>query len=162
MHTRVVLEGELLYALKGEVPDGDHIVPLGKAEVKREGSDVSIITHGKMVHTALQAAAKLEKDGVQAEVLDLRTLRPLDFEAIAATVQKTNRVVYAEEGWFFSGIAAQIMAMIQEELFDDLDAPVLRIGQADVPMPYNKHLEKLAKPSADRIVDACERVLYKG
>lgn len=158
----VVMEGELLYALKGEVPeDPDFIVPLGVADVKREGRDVSIVTHGKMVHVALQAASQLEKDGVQAEVLDLRSLRPLDVDAIVATVKKTNRVVYVEEGWPYVGIGAQIATLIQEEAFDYLDAPVLRVTQADVPMPYNKALEKLAKPSAERVVEACRRVLYR-
>jgi pyruvate dehydrogenase E1 component beta subunit len=158
----VLMEGELLYALKGEVPeDADFIVPLGVADVKREGSDVSIITHGKMVHVALQAASQLEKEGVQAEVLDLRSLRPLDVEAIVATVKKTNRAVYVEEGWPYVGIGAQIVTLIQEEAFDYLDAPVLRVTQADVPMPYNRGLEKLAKPSAERVVGACRRVLYR-
>jgi len=158
----VVMEGELLYALKGEVPeDEDFIVPLGVADVKREGTDVSIITHGKMVHVALQAASQLEKEGVQAEVLDLRSLRPLDVEAIVATVKKTNRAVYVEEGWPYVGIGAQIVTLIQEEAFDYLDAPVLRVTQADVPMPYNRGLEKLAKPSVERVVGACRRVLYR-
>jgi pyruvate dehydrogenase E1 component beta subunit len=158
----IVMEGELLYNIKGEIPDdGDHVVPLGLAEVKREGSDVSIITHGKMVHVALQAAQKLEKDGVSAEVLDLRSLRPLDADAILASVAKTNRAVYLEEGWPFVGIGAQVISMIQEEAFDDLDAPVLRVTQADVPMPYAKNLEKIAKPSAERVVEACNRVLYR-
>ncbi len=158
----VVMEGELLYALKGEVPeDPDFIVPLGVADVKREGRDVSIVTHGKMVHVALQAASQLEKEGVQAEVLDLRSLRPLDVDAIVATAKKTNRVVYVEEGWPYVGIGAQIAALIQEEAFDYLDAPVVRVTQADVPMPYNKALEKLAKPSAERVAEACRRVLYR-
>ncbi|MGD2069545.1 MAG: pyruvate dehydrogenase complex E1 component subunit beta [Gemmatimonadota bacterium] len=157
-----VMEGELLYNFKGEVPeDGDFVVPLGKAEVKRDGEDVSIITHGKMLHVALQAANKLAKDGVSAEVLDLRSLRPLDVDAILATVKKTNRAVYLEEGWQFVGIASQIVSIIQEEAFDWLDAPILRVSQADVPMPYSKPLEQMAKPSADRVVDACNRVLYR-
>jgi len=155
-------EGELLYALKGEVPeDPDFVIPLGVADLKREGRDVSIITHGKMVHTALQAAERLAKDGIEADVLDLRTLRPLDVEAILATVKKTNRAVYVEEGWGFGGIGAQVASIIQEEAFDYLDAPVLRVHQADVPMPYAKQLEKLAKPSVERVVDACNRVLYR-
>jgi pyruvate dehydrogenase E1 component beta subunit len=159
----VLMEGELLYNVKGEVPDDeDHVVPLGLAEVKREGSDVTVITHGKMVHVALQAANKLEKDeGVSVEVLDLRSLRPLDADAILASVAKTNRVVYLEEGWPFVGISAQITTLIQEEAFDDLDAPVLRVTQADVPMPYSKNMEKLAKPSAERVVEACRKVLYR-
>ncbi len=158
------MEGELLYNVKGEVPDpedGDFVIPLGKAEVKREGSDVSIITHGKMVHLALQAAGKLEKDGVSAEVVDLRTLRPLDVEAILKSVHKTNRAVYLEEGWPYVGIGSQIVALIQDEAFDYLDAPVVRVTQADVPMPYAKNLEKLAKPDVNRVVAACDRVLYR-
>jgi pyruvate dehydrogenase E1 component beta subunit len=155
-------ESEMLYALKGEVPDDDDfVIPLGVAEVKKEGDDVTIITHGKMVHVALEAANELAKDGVKAEVLDLRSLRPLDVDAIEATVRKTNRAVYLEEGWSFAGIATSVIGIIQEEMFDYLDAPVLRISQADVPMPYAKRLEKLAKPSAARVVDACNRVLYR-
>jgi pyruvate dehydrogenase E1 component beta subunit len=155
------MEGELLYNVRGEVPDGEHVVPLGLADLKREGSDVSIITHGKMVHLALQAAAKLEREGVDAEVLDLRSLRPLDVEAVLATVRRTNRAIYLEEGWPYAGIGAQIAALIQEEAFDDLDAPVLRVTQADVPMPYAKNLEQVAKPSVQRVMDACHRVLYR-
>lgn len=157
----VVMEGELLYNLKGEVPeDDDWIVPLGVAEVKRAGEDVSIVTHGKTVHLALQAAAALEKEEVSAEVVDLRSLRPLDVNTILASIRKTNRAIYVEEGWPFVGIGAQIVSTIQEEAFDHLDAPVLRVTQADVPMPYAKNLERLAKPSAERIVSACRRVLY--
>ena len=158
------MEGELLYNIKGEVPDpedGDFVIPLGLAEVKRAGTDVSIITYGRMVHIALKAATKLEEEGVDAEVLDLRSLRPLDVEAILATVRKTNRVVCVEEGWPYVGIGSQIVATIQEEAFDHLDAPVLRVTQADVPMPYAKNLEKLAKPDADRVIRACKRVLYR-
>jgi len=158
----VVLEGELLYAMKGEVPDeDDFVIPLGVAELKREGTDVSIITHGKMVHVCLQAAQKLEKDGISAEVLDLRSLRPLDVEAILRTIHKTNRAVYVEEGWSFGGIGATIVDLIQDEAFDYLDAPLGRVTQADVPMPYAKQLEKIAKPSAERVIAACEKVLYR-
>ena len=155
------MEGELLYNIKGEVPEGEHVIPLGIADLKREGGDVSIVTHGKMVHLALQAAGMLSKEGIEAEVLDLRSLRPLDADAILRTVKKTNRMVCLEEGWPFSGIGAQIAAMVQEEAFDDLDAPILRVTQADVPMPYAKNLEILAKPSAQRVMEACKRVLYR-
>ncbi|MEQ9398511.1 MAG: pyruvate dehydrogenase complex E1 component subunit beta [Longimicrobiales bacterium] len=156
------MEGELLYNFKGEVPDDDDfVIPLGVADLKREGADVSIITHGKMLHVALQAANKLEKDGIEADVLDLRTVRPLDVEAILTTVRKTNRAVYLEEGWSFVGVGAQVVSIIQEEAFDHLDAPVLRVTQADIPMPYAKNLENLAKPNADRVVDACNKVLYR-
>jgi pyruvate dehydrogenase E1 component beta subunit len=157
-----VFEGEMLYNLKGEVPDDDDfVIPLGVAEVKREGSDVSIITHGKMIHVALQAAGMLEKDGIKAEVLDLRSIRPLDVDAILATVAKTNRVVLVEEGWPYGGITATVAALIQEEAFDMLDAPILRVTQADVPMPYAKQLEKAVKPSAEMVVEKVNRVLYR-
>ena len=156
------MEGELLYNLKGEVPDDDDfVIPLGVADLKREGSDVSIITHGKMIHVALQAAGKLEKDGIEADVLDLRTIRPLDMDAILQTVAKTNRVVYVEEGWPYAGTGAQIVSMIQEEAFDNLDAPILRVTQADIPMPYSKSLENLAKPSAKHVIEAVKKVLYR-
>ena len=156
------MEGELLYNAKGEVPDDDDfVIPLGVGELKREGGDVSIITHGKMVHVALQAARTLEEDGVEADVLDLRSLRPLDTDAILATVRKTNRAVYLEEGWSYLGVGAQVVSLIQEEAFDWLDAPVLRVTQADVPMPYARNLERIAKPSAERVVEACNRVLYR-
>jgi pyruvate dehydrogenase E1 component beta subunit len=156
------MEGELLYNLKGEVPDDDDfVIPLGVADLKHEGDDVSIITHGKMIHVALQAAQKLEKDGIHADVLDLRTIRPLDMDAILATVRKTNRAVYLEEGWPYAGTGAQIVSMIQEEAFDDLDAPVLRVTQADIPMPYAKNLEILAKPSANLVGEAVNMVLYR-
>lgn len=157
-----VFEGEMLYNIKGEVPeDDDYVIPLGVADLKREGDDVSIITHGKMIHVALQAAAQLEKDGIQADVLDLRSLRPLDTDAILKTVAKTNRVVLLEEGWPYGGITATVAAMIQEEAFDMLDAPILRVTQADVPMPYAKQLEKIAKPSAEMVVEKVNKVLYR-
>ncbi|MCY3809657.1 MAG: pyruvate dehydrogenase complex E1 component subunit beta [Gemmatimonadetes bacterium] len=157
-----VMEGELLYNVRGEVPDGEHVVPLGVADLKRSGGDVSIITHGKMIHVALQAAGQLAQDGIEADVLDLRSLRPLDVDAILATVARTNRAVYLEEGWPFAGVGAQVASLIQQEAFDDLDAPVARVTQADVPMPYAKNLEQLAKPGAKAVVEACRRVLYLG
>jgi pyruvate dehydrogenase E1 component beta subunit len=157
-----VFEGEMLYNIKGEVSDDpEFIVPLGVADLKKEGSDVSIITHGKMIHVALQAAAQLEKNGIHADVLDLRSLRPLDTDAILATVAKTNRVVLLEEGWPYGGITATVAALIQEEAFDHLDAPILRVTQADVPMPYAKGLEKVAKPSAELVVQKVNQVLYR-
>ena len=157
----VVMESELLYNARGNVPEGEHVVPLGVADVKVEGTDVTIISHGQMVHVALQAARALEKEDVSAEVLDLRSVRPLDVEAILRSVHKTNRAVYVEESWPFAGIGAQIVALIQAEGFDDLDAPVRRITQADVPMPYARNLEKRSKPDAARVVDACRKALYR-
>ena len=158
----VFMEAEMLYNVKGEVPDGDDfVIPLGVADIKREGSDVTLLTHGKMVHVALQAAKALEQTNVEAEVVDLRSLRPLDIETILKSIIKTNRAIYLEEGWPFAGIGATIVATVQEEAFDFLDAPILRVHQADVPMPYARTLEKLAKPSAERVVAACNRVLYR-
>ena len=157
----IVLEGEMLYNTKGEVDENpDIVIPLGKAELKREGDHCSIITSGKMVLVALQAADQLAKQGVNVDVLDLRTIRPMDVEAIAASVTKTNRAVVVEEGWELCGIGAQVVDYIQRECFDDLDAPVIRVHQADVPMPYAKNLEKLAKPDAAKTIAAVKRVMY--
>lgn len=156
----IFLEGEMLYNLKGEVPEGEHVVPIGKAEVKRAGSDVTLICHSKTVAVALKAADQLAELGVHAEVIDLRTIRPLDSETILNSVTRTNRCVVAEEGWPFAGVGAQVVDLIQREAFDALDAPVLRVTGADVPMPYNKHLEKAAKADAGKVVEAAKRVLY--
>ena len=151
----------MLYNVKSEVPEGEHLVPIGQAEVKRSGGDVTVICHSKTVAVALKAAEQLaEHEGVSAEVLDLRSLRPLDEAAIVGSVARTNRAVVVEEGWPHCGIGAQVVDVIQRDAFDQLDAPVLRVTQADVPMPYNKQLERLAKPSPDRVVAAVRRVLY--
>jgi pyruvate dehydrogenase E1 component beta subunit len=156
----IVLEGEMLYNVKGEVPDGEHVVPIGQAEVKREGTEVTLVCHSKTVSIALKAAGRLAEDGIGAEVLDLRTLRPLDEAAIAASVSKTHRCVVVEEGWPVCGIGAQVVDIVQRDAFDELDAPVARVTQADVPMPYSKQLERAAKPSPDKVVAAARRVLY--
>jgi pyruvate dehydrogenase E1 component beta subunit len=156
----IVLEGEMLYNLKGEVPDGEHLVPIGQAEVKRAGGDVTLVCHSKTVTVALKAADQLGEQDIAAEVLDLRSLRPMDESAILTSVAKTNRCVVVEEGWPFCGIGAQVADVIQRDAFDHLDAPVLRVTQADVPMPYNKQLERAAKASADKVVAAARRVLY--
>jgi pyruvate dehydrogenase E1 component subunit beta len=156
----IVLEGEMLYNTKGDVPEGEYVVPIGQADVKRTGQDVTLICHSKTVVVALKAAEQLEQDGVSAEVVDLRSLRPLDEATITGSVAKTNRAVVVEEGWPHCGIGAQVVDVIQREAFDHLDAPVLRVTQADVPMPYNKQLERLAKPSPEKVVAAARRVLY--
>lgn len=156
----IVLEGEMLYNLKGEVPEGEHLVPIGKADVKREGTDVTLICHSKTVAVALKAADQLAEQNVSAEVVDLRSLRPLDETAIVASVAKTNRAVVVEEGWPHAGIGAQVVDIIQRDAFDHLDAPVQRVTQADVPMPYNKHLERAAKASPEKVAAAARRVLY--
>lgn len=154
------LEGEMLYNTKGEVPEEEYVIPLGKAEVKREGDHCTIVTWGKMALVSLQAADQLAKDGINVEVVDLRTLRPIDTEAVVASVQKTNRAVVVEEGWEIAGMGAQLVATIQQECFDDLDAPVLRVHQADVPMPYAKNLEKSAKPDVAKTIAAVRKVMY--
>jgi pyruvate dehydrogenase E1 component beta subunit len=156
----VFLEGEMLYNTKGEVPEGEHIVPIGVAELKREGDHCSVITHGKMVLVAMRVADDLAKEGINIDVVDLRTVRPMDVEAIARSVQKTNRAVVLEEGWEICGMGAQVVDFIQRECFDDLDAPVLRVHQEDVPMPYAKNLERAAKPDAGKTVAAIKKVMY--
>jgi pyruvate dehydrogenase E1 component beta subunit len=142
------------------VPDTDYVIPLGKAEIKRAGEHVTLISHGKMVLVALQAADALAKDGILAEVVDLRTIRPMDVETITASVQKTGRCVVVEEGWEVCGVGAQVVDYVQRYCFDYLDAPVLRVHQADAPMPYTKSLEKAAKPDLPKTIAAVKQVLY--
>ncbi|MEP7383717.1 MAG: pyruvate dehydrogenase complex E1 component subunit beta [Gemmatimonadota bacterium] len=157
----VVLEGEMLYNTKGEVPDNeDYIVPIGKAEVKREGDQCTVVTHGKSVLMALQVADALAKEGIRIEVVDLRTIRPMDVETIAASVRKTNRAVVLEEGWEVCGVGAQVVDYIQRHCFDHLDAPILRVHQEDVPMPYAKNLERAAKPDVAKTIAAIRQVMY--
>ena len=156
----VFLEGEMLYNTKGEVPDGEHIVPLGVAELKRQGDHCSVITHGKMALVAMRVADDLAKEGINIDVVDLRTVRPIDVETISRSVQKTNRAVVLEEGWEICGMGSQVVDFIQRECFDDLDAPVLRVHQEDVPMPYAKNLERAAKPDAGKTIAAIKKVMY--
>jgi pyruvate dehydrogenase E1 component beta subunit len=157
----VFIEGEMLYNTKGEVPEGEHIVPIGQADIKREGGDVTIICHSKTVSVAIKAAEQLAGDGVNAEVLDLRTIRPLDRESVLKSVAKTHRCVVVEEGWPFAGVGAQVVDTVQREAFDELDAPILRVTGADVPMPYNKQLEKAAKADPAKVIAAVHQVLYR-
>ena len=156
----IVLEGEMLYNTKGEVPDEDYVIPLGKADLKREGDHCSIITSGKMALVAMQVADQMAKDGIRIDVVDLRTIRPMDIEAIATSVKKTNRAVVLEEGWEVCGIGAQVVDYIQRDCFDHLDALVLRVHQADVPMPYAKGLERAAKPDVAKTIAAVKKVMY--
>ncbi len=156
----VFIEGEMLYNVKGEVPEGEHLVPIGKAEVKRAGTDVTLVCHSKTVTVALKAADQLAEEGISAEVVDLRTIRPLDTETILNSVGRTHRCVVVEEGWSFAGVGAQVVDEIQRHAFDELDAPVLRVTAADVPMPYNKQLERSAKADPAKVIDAVKRVLY--
>lgn len=157
----VFIESEILYGFEGEVPeDEEYLIPMGKGDIKREGSDVTIIAWSRMVHFALEASEKLAEEGIDAEVVDPRTLRPLDTELIAESVKKTNRVVVAEEGWPQVSVGASISDFVSRELFDWLDAPVARVHQRDIPMPYAYNLEPLSLPSADQIVEAAKKVSY--
>ena len=145
-----------------DVPDmDDFLVPIGKALVRREGTDVTIVAHSRMVGRALEAAVELEKDGISAEIVDLRTIRPLDTETVINSVKKTNRIVCAEEGWGQSGIGAEISAVVTSEAFDYLDAPPARVHQEDVPLPYAGNLEALSLPNAQDVVAAAKAVCYR-
>ena len=158
----VFLEHEMLYGHEFDVPDAeDWIVPIGKARVRRPGKDVTLTAHSRMVGVALEAAEKLAAEGIDAEVIDLRTLRPLDHETIVESVKKTNRLVSVEEGWAPMGVGAEVVARIVEHAFDYLDAPPLRVAQEDVPMPYAANLEALALPSVDKVVSAAKAVCYR-
>ena len=158
----IFLENEILYGDSGEVPgDTDFLVPISAANVVRAGADVTIVAFSLMVRTALQAADQLARDGIEAEVIDLRTLRPLDTATLVTSVQKTNRLVTVEEGWPFAGIGAEIAAVMMDAAFDWLDAPVARVAGADVPMPYAANLEQLAIPRPQAIVAAAKAVCYR-
>lgn len=157
----IFIEQERMYGIKGEVPDDpEFTVPLGVADVKREGKDATIVARSLTVPLALKAAEALEKDGISCEVIDPRTIRPLDIDAIVKSIKKTNRVVVAEESHPFCGVAAEISAEVMERAFDYLDAPVKRVSGADTPMPYAKNLEDLALPSVEKIVAAVREVAY--
>jgi pyruvate dehydrogenase E1 component beta subunit len=157
----IFMEQERMYGMKGEVPDDpDFTIPLGVADIKREGKDATIVARSLTVPLALKAAEELEKDGVSVEVVDPRTIRPLDIDTIIRSVKKTNRVVIVEESHPFCGVGAEISAQIMERAFDYLDAPVKRLSSADAPMPYAKNLEQLALPDVARIVAAVREVAY--
>jgi pyruvate dehydrogenase E1 component beta subunit len=158
----VFLEHELLYGTAFDVPvDENFIVPIGKARIARAGKDVTITAYSRMVGMALVAAEELAKDGIDVEVIDLRTIRPLDTETIINSVKKTNRLVSCEEGWPFAGIGSEMAALAMEHFFDDLDAPVVRVCGVDVPLPYAANLEKLALPQVEHIVEAVKKVSYR-
>jgi len=158
----LILENEILYGTSGPVPvSADYVVPIGKAKIVRPGKDVTITAFSIMVGKALAAAEELAKQGIDAEVIDLRSIRPLDTETIVNSVKKTNRLVSCEEGWPFSGIGSEIGMRMMEECFDWLDAPVKRVHGLDIPLPYAANLEKLALPQAEWIVDAAKSVLYR-
>jgi pyruvate/2-oxoglutarate/acetoin dehydrogenase E1 component len=156
------IEHKLLYSTKGQVPEGEHLIPLGQADVKRVGTDVTIVTISHMVLKALRAAERLAADGIEAEVIDLRTLAPLDLETVLRSVRKTGRVVIAHEACRRGGFGGELAAQIQEEAFDFLDAPIRRVGALDVPIPYSKPMEEYVIPDEERIVAAVKLVLGQG
>jgi pyruvate dehydrogenase E1 component beta subunit len=153
------IEHSTLYQTRGEVPVNDYVLPLGKSDVKREGSDVTIVSYAKMVEVSLRAADMLAKEGISAEVVDLRSLRPLDTGPVMESFKKTNRCVVVEENWALYGVGAEIAARIQDEAFDWMDAPIKRVSQADVPLPYSKDLEQSALPNPDKVVKAVKEIL---
>ncbi|MDX1959220.1 MAG: pyruvate dehydrogenase complex E1 component subunit beta [Leptospiraceae bacterium] len=147
----IFIESEVLYGMTGEVPDAEYLIPFGKAEIKKPGTDISIITWSRGLGFALQAATAMEKEGVNVEVLDLRSIRPLDEEAIVDTVKRTNKVLIVEEGWPQAGFGSQVAYIVQKLAFDYLDAPIERVTQEDVPMPYAANLERVSLPNPERI-----------
>jgi len=157
----IFLEAGALYGTKGEVPDGDYTVGFGKARVAREGADVTLVAYGRQVNMLLRVAEELAKEGVQAEVIDLRSIRPFDTETIIESVKKTNRAVVVQEQWRWFSVASEVAALIQEHAFDYLDAPVERVSGAEVPAPYARNLEVAAFPSEANILEAVQRVLYQ-
>lgn len=157
----IFMESEQMYGDKGEVPEGEYTIPLGVAEVKREGSDVTIVSFGKIIKEAFKAADELAKEGISCEIIDLRTVRPLDKEAILTSVKKTNRLVVLEEAWPFGNISTEITYIVQSEAFDYLDAPVVKINTADTPAPYSPGLFREWLPDSNEVVKAVKKVMYK-
>ncbi|MDT8896665.1 MAG: alpha-ketoacid dehydrogenase subunit beta [Thermanaerothrix sp.] len=153
------IEHATLYQLRGEVPEGDYTVPIGQSKVQREGRDVTVVTYSKMLDTSLKAAEELAREGIEIEVVDLRTLRPLDMGPVLESVKKTNRAVVVEEGWKSYGVGAEVASRIYEEAFDYLDAPVKRVAQVEVPLPYNRTLEQMALPQVKDVIQAVKEVL---
>ncbi|MGL4598233.1 MAG: pyruvate dehydrogenase complex E1 component subunit beta [Bacteroidia bacterium] len=157
----IFMESEMMYGDKGEVPEGEYLLPIGVAETKREGTDVTIVSFGKIIKHAYAAAEELAKEGISAEIIDLRTVRPIDYAAIIRSVKKTNRLVVLEEAWPLSSIATDIAFHVQKEAFDYLDAPVRRVVSADVPLPYAASLIEAALPNPSRVIAAVKSVMYR-
>jgi pyruvate dehydrogenase E1 component beta subunit len=153
------IEHATLYQSRGEVPDGDLVVPIGKSKLQRPGRDVTLITYSKMLEISTRAADQLAKDGIEAEIIDLRTLRPLDMEPVLESFKKTNRAVIVEEGWRSFGVGSEIASRIYEEAFDWVDAPIKRVAQKEVPLPYNRTLEQMALPQVEDVIRAVKEVL---
>jgi len=157
----IFIEHKLLYVTTGPVPEEEYLVPIGVADIKRAGDDVTIVATSRMVHFALQAAGELEKEGIQAEVIDPRTLKPLDIDTILRSVKKTGRLVVVNEGHLTGGFTAEVAARVQREAFDWLDAPIMQVATEDVPIPYNRQLEWEAMPSVADIINAVKSVVYR-
>jgi pyruvate dehydrogenase E1 component beta subunit len=155
------MESEVMYGDMGEVPEEEYLIPIGKADIKRAGTDVTIVSYNKMMKVALGAAEELAKEGISAEVIDLRTIRPLDWQTIVESVKKTNRLVIVEEPWPFASISSEISYRVQKEAFDYLDAPIQRITTADTPAPYSPTLLKEWLPNAEDVIKAVKKVTYK-
>jgi pyruvate dehydrogenase E1 component beta subunit len=153
------IESATLYQLHGEVGEGDNLIPIGKSKIQRPGKDVTIVTYSKMLDTSMKAADRLAQEGIEAEIVDLRTLRPLDMEPVLESFKKTNRAVVVEEGWRSFGVGAEVAARIYEEAFDFVDAPIQRVAQKEVPLPYNRALEQLALPQVEDVIKAVREVL---
>jgi len=156
----IFMESEQMYGDKGEVPDSEYILPLGVADIKREGKDVTIVSFGKIIKEAYKAADELAEEGIEAEVIDLRTVRPIDFDAILTSVRKTNRLVVLEEAWPLASISSEIAYKVQKDAFDDLDAPVKRVTALDTPMAYAPTLVEAYLPNKDKVVKAVKEVMY--
>lgn len=153
------IESATLYQLRGEVTEGENLIPIGKSKVQRPGRDVTIVTYSKMLETSMKAAEQLAQEGIEVEIVDLRTLRPLDMEPVLESFKKTNRAVVVEEGWRSFGIGAEVVSRIYEEAFDYVDAPIQRVAQKEVPLPYNRTLEQLALPQVEDVILAVKEVL---
>jgi pyruvate dehydrogenase E1 component beta subunit len=153
------IEHATLYQTRGEVPDEDYTIPIGKSIIQRPGRDVTIVTYSKMLEVSLKAAEQLSKEGIEAEIVDLRSLRPLDMEPVLQSFRKTNRAVIVEEGWRSYGVGSEVAARIYEEAFDYVDAPIQRIAQKETPLPYNRNLEQMALPQVEDVVRAVKEVL---
>jgi len=156
----IFMESEQMYGDKGEVPEGEYLIPIGKADLKRSGTDVTLVSYNKMMKLVMEAAHLLEAEGISAEVIDLRSIRPLDHQTILDSIRKTNRLVVVDESWPFASVSSEIAYRVQRDAFDYLDAPVLRVNGADVPMPYTLPLVQAYLPSVEKVIKAVKEVMY--
>ena len=157
----LVMESEQMYGMKGEVPEGEYLIPIGSADIKREGTDVTIVSYGKMVHVALRACDELAQMGINAEMIDLRSLRPIDYDTVINSVKKTNRMVFLEEAWPLASLSTELTYMVQRRAFDYLDAPIIRVTGKDTPLPYSGTFVDYYLPSPKSVIDAVKQVMYR-